>query len=326
MDIDENDEPVSNTMELDSLNEALQELLDGIQEDFYAVVDWASKIDPLRCISMHGITERYISGQKADAAGFVRRLLDDLGARISMQFGKFVDEACHQLERSERNVRPVGILHCIPRFAVLATRMEQYIQGHSRDLVDQAYTKIINAMFDNLERVAQSDPKNSDIILLENYANFQTSLYDLANTVTSLQKFYHRASESYDQACLRHVRMIISTQFEKLFQFDQKIENLLYTIIPGDIPFQLGASKMDLRKTLRASLNGIDKSIFTMQKRLQKSLNSDELLPSLWARCKKDFIDRYESFVKNVVKVYPTEPIPSVDDMKRNFANVANFS
>lgn len=49
-------------------------------------MDWAYKIDPLRCISMHGITERYISGQKADAAGFVRILLDDLESRISMQF------------------------------------------------------------------------------------------------------------------------------------------------------------------------------------------------------------------------------------------------
>lgn len=58
------------------------------QEDFYAVVDWAYKIDPLRCISMHGITERYISGQKADAAGFVRILLDDLENRISTQFSR----------------------------------------------------------------------------------------------------------------------------------------------------------------------------------------------------------------------------------------------
>lgn len=32
----------------------------------------------------------------------------------------------------------------ILRFAALATRMEQYIQGHSRDLVDQAYTKIVS--------------------------------------------------------------------------------------------------------------------------------------------------------------------------------------
>lgn len=52
------------------------------------MVDWAYKIDPLRCISMHGITERYISGQKADAAGFVRILLDDLESRISTQFGR----------------------------------------------------------------------------------------------------------------------------------------------------------------------------------------------------------------------------------------------
>lgn len=102
-------------------------------------MDWAYKIDPLRCISMHGITERYLSGQKADAAGFVRLLLGDLESRISMQFSRvstslqraptiylelnynimlllqFVDEACHQIERNERNVRQMGVLSYIPR-------------------------------------------------------------------------------------------------------------------------------------------------------------------------------------------------------------------
>ena len=32
-------------------------------------------------------------------------------------------------------------------FATLATRMEQYIQGQSRDLVDQAYTKFVSHIF-----------------------------------------------------------------------------------------------------------------------------------------------------------------------------------
>jgi len=39
---------------------------------------------------MHGITERYLSGQKADAAGFVRLLLGDLESRVSMQFSRVV--------------------------------------------------------------------------------------------------------------------------------------------------------------------------------------------------------------------------------------------
>lgn len=46
-------------------------------------------------------------------------------------------------------------------------------------------------------------------------------------------------------------------QFERLFQFAQKVENLLYTISPEEMPFQLGYSKMDLRKTLKASLSGV---------------------------------------------------------------------
>ncbi|XP_065881180.1 exocyst complex component SEC3A [Euphorbia lathyris] len=323
MDIDENDSKAGkNSADLAALNESLQDLLDGIQEDFYAVVDWAYKIDPLRCISMHGITERYLSGQKADAAGFVRLLLGDLESRVSMQFARFVDEACHQIERNERNVRQMGVLSYIPRFATLATRMEQYIQGQSRDLVDQAYTKFVSIMFVTLEKIAQTDPKYSDIFLLENYAAFQNSLYDLANVVPTLAKFYHQASEAYEQACTRHISMIIYYQFERLFQFARKIEDLMYTITPEEIPFQLGLSKMDLRKMLKASLSGVDKSISAMYKKLQKNLTSEELLPSLWDKCKKEFLDKYESFAQLVAKIYPTENIPSVVEMRDLLASM----
>nr|XP_023905431.1 exocyst complex component SEC3A [Quercus suber]POF19730.1 exocyst complex component sec3a [Quercus suber] len=324
MDIDDNDSKTGKTSaELAALNESLQDLLDGIQEDFYAVVDWAYKIDPLRCISMHGITERYLSGQKADAAGFVRLLLGDLESRISMQFSRFVDEACHQIERNERNVRQMGVLSYIPRFATLATRMEQYIQGQSRDLVDQAYTKFVSIMFVTLEKIAQTDPKYADIFLLENYAAFQNSLYDLANVVPTLAKFYHQASEAYEQACTRHISVIIYTQFERLFQFARRIEDLMYTITPEEIPFQLGLSKMDLRKMLKSTLSGVDKSISAMYKKLQKNLTSEELLPSLWDKCKKEFLDKYESFVQLVAKIYhPSENIPSVAEMRELLANL----
>ncbi|XP_024027764.1 exocyst complex component SEC3A [Morus notabilis] len=319
MDIDDDDDDGKsgkNSAELTALNESLQDLLDGIQDDFYAVVDWAYKIDPLRCISMHGITERYLSGQKADAAGFVRLLLGDLESRISMQFSRFVDEACHQIERNERNVRQMGVLSYILRFATLATRMEQYIQGQSRDLVDQAYTKFVSIMFVTLEKISQTDPKYADIILLENYAAFQNSLYDLANVVPTLAKFYHQASEAYEQACTRYISTIIYSQFERLFQFARKIEDLMYTITPEEIPFQLGLSKMDLRKMLKASLTGVDKNITMMYKKLQKYLTSEELLPSLWDKCKKEFLDKYESFAQLVAKIYPTETIPSVEEMR----------
>ncbi|KAG6626697.1 exocyst complex component SEC3A isoform X2 [Carya illinoinensis] len=323
MDIDENDSKNGkNSAELAALNDSLQDLLDGIQEDFYAVVEWAYKIDPLRCISMHGITERYLSGQKADAAGFVRLLLGDLESRISLQFGRFVDEACHQIERNERNVRQMGVLSYIPRFAILATRMEQYIQGQSRDLVDQAYTKFVSIMFVTLEKISQTDPKYADMFLLENYAAFQNSLYDLANIVPTLAKFYHQASEAYEQASTRHITVIIYSQFERLFQFARRIEDLMYTLAPEEIPFQLGLSKMDLRKMLKSSVSGVDKNIGVMYKKLQKNLTSEELLPSLWDKCKKEFLVKYESFAQLVAKIYPTETIPSVVEMRELLASM----
>ncbi|KAG0488132.1 hypothetical protein HPP92_006943 [Vanilla planifolia] len=302
--------------ELGPLNDSLQELLDGIQEDFYSLVDWAFKADPLRCISMHGITERYLSGQKADTAGFVRLLLDDLETRISINFGRFVDDCIYMIEKTERNARQMGVLPYIPRFSILATRMEQYIQGQSRDLVDQTYTKIVSIMFVCLERTAQMDPKYADIVLLENYAAFQNSLYDLANVVPTLAKFYHQASESYDQACTRHINMVIFITFERLFLFARRIEELMFNISPEEIQFQAAMSKADLRKMLKASLSGLDKTINAMYKKLQKNLTSEELLPSLWEKCKNDFLDKYGSFVKLVHKVYPGESVPPAAEMR----------
>ncbi|KAH9551801.1 hypothetical protein CY35_09G031900 [Sphagnum magellanicum] len=309
-----------NPAELESLNQSLQELLEGIQEDFYAVVDWAYKIDPLRCISMQGVTERYLSGHKADAAGFVRRLLADLQSRISFQFNRFVDEAKFQIERHDRNVKQMGVLSYIPIFASLAGRMENLIQENSRDMVDQAYMKLVGTMFTVLERIAQVDPKYVDVLLLENYAAFQNSMFDLANVVPTLARFYQQASEAYEQACTRYINSVINYQFEKLFQFAQRVENLLYTISPEEVPFQLGFSKMDLRKILKTSLAGVEKVLQGLYKRMQKHLTSEELLPSLWEKFKEDFLDKYESLEALLMKCYPNEALsPSSLEMKEIF-------
>lgn len=49
------------------------------------------------------------------------------------------------------------------RFAALATRMEQYIQGQSRDLVDQAYTKFVSTAV-SIEPVKLHKPRNERIM------------------------------------------------------------------------------------------------------------------------------------------------------------------
>ncbi|CAN6371729.1 unnamed protein product [Urochloa humidicola] len=311
----------NNPAELGVLNECLQELLDGIQEDFYALVDWAFKLDPLSCISMHGITDRYLSGQKAEVSGYVQVLLDDLETRITILFSRFVDDACYQIEKYERNVRQIGVVPYIPRFSQLAARMEQYING-SRDLVDQAYTKIVSIMFVILEKIAQVEPKYVDIVLLENYAAFQHSLYDLANVVPTLAKYYHQASEAYEQACSRHINLVIYIHFEKLFQFARRIEELMYNMSPEEIPFQVGMSKVDFRKMLKSSLAGLDKTINAMYRKLQKNMTAEELLPSLWEKCKKEFLDKYTTFLKLISKIYPDEKVTSVNEMRDILASL----
>ncbi|XP_078170955.1 exocyst complex component SEC3A-like [Carex rostrata] len=313
----------NNAIEMAMLNDCLNNMLKGVEDDFFAIIDWASNIDIWCCITMYGITDRYLAGHKVENAAFVHVLLGELESRIHSFFSVFVDDSCFQVEKYDRNARTFGVLVYIPRFAQLATRLEEYVHGGCRDLIDQAYTKIVSIMFVTLEKIAQVEPKYADIMLLENYAAFQNGLYDLANSIQTLAKFYHQASEAYEQACLRHINMVIYIHFEKLFQFARKTEELLIgKMPPEEIPFQMGMSKGELRKVLKSTISGLDKTQSAMYKKLQKNLTVEELIPSLWEKCKKEFLEKYASFVKMVQKIYPTETVPSVVDMQKILASL----
>lgn len=81
-------------------------------------------------------------------------------------------------------------------FATLAARMERCVQGQSRDLVDQAYTKFVSVMLATLEKIAATDRKHGDVYLLENYAAACMSLQCLCpllqNPINRLVKLMNR--------------------------------------------------------------------------------------------------------------------------------------
>nr|GEV50985.1 zinc finger, CCHC-type [Tanacetum cinerariifolium] len=59
-----------------------------------------------------------------------------IGINVWVIVGIFVDKARHQIEKFDKGVKQTCVMSFVPRFALLATRMEQYIQGQNRDLVD----------------------------------------------------------------------------------------------------------------------------------------------------------------------------------------------
>jgi len=159
---------------------------------------------------------------------------------------------------------------------------------------------------------------NPDVFLLENYAALQDRIYELASVVPALENFYNQATDAYEQACLRFVHTMINYQFERLFMFGQKVENLLLSVEPEQVPSTVGFTKADLRKTLRASLSGVEKSLHTTYMRMQKSLHCQELLSTLWDTKFKDvFMEKYRSLEELLQKCYKEEPLtPSSSEMK----------
>ncbi|CAI5477960.1 unnamed protein product [Closterium sp. Yama58-4] len=330
---DEDEEPMSDE-DAAALAAAAEQLFEGIHEDFVAMVEWVFKVDPLRCITLVGHTEAWQQQQQqlqlqhgADAGGcgavITRKLLLELETRIRQNFFRYVEEANGQIERYDRGVKQAGVLSYVPRFAALAVRMEGLVMGTCRDLVDQAYNKLVSTMFSTLDRIAQIDPKHCDVLLLENHAAFQNSTYDLAGTIPTLRLFYQQSSETYETACTRYIDSVIFGNFDKLFDYLQKIKNLLLTIETEEIPFQIGFSKADLRKVLKSQLTGVDRSLNSMFNKMRKNLTSGDLLPSLWLKCQESFMERYEELEAVVAKCYANEAIsPSSREMRDAFNSI----
>ncbi|GBG88674.1 hypothetical protein CBR_g48206 [Chara braunii] len=318
--------PAPTDKEVRELNSALDLLFAGMQDELIAVADWACKVDPLRCIAMLGVMDRCLISQSKEPGSFLFKMLKSLQERINQNFDRFVDEMSHSIERYDRNMKTTGVLPYFQRFEALAQRMECLVKNKSRDAVDRAYKKIVANMFEVLENIAKADPKHADVLLLENYAAFQNSTYEIAQHVPTLGEYYHRASSAYDAACQRYITAIIDHQFGKLFEFAKKIEeNLLFQRTPEEISFQPNLTRADLRKLLKATLSaspGVEKLLQTMYKRMQKHI-SPEMLPLLWQKCKDDFLRQYESLENLISKCYPGEVLsPSCNEMRELFKTV----
>jgi hypothetical protein len=57
---------------------------------------------------------------------------------------QFIEEVTHQIERYDKGLKQSGVLPYIPRFAILAARMEQLVQGTAREAVDTAYDRLVS--------------------------------------------------------------------------------------------------------------------------------------------------------------------------------------
>ncbi|GAQ91420.1 Exocyst protein Sec3 [Klebsormidium nitens] len=298
-------------------------LVAGLSEDFVGLVDWACRLDAVQAITLDGITEAWLAshGTADHGSPAIAQLLADCADRIRASWAKFIEEVTHQIERYDKGLKQAGVLPYIPRFALLAGRMEQLVQGGARDAVDGAYERLVGTMFAVLHRIAAADPKHAPILLLENYAAFQNSTFDLANSVPALAVFYQQASDAYEQACADYVHAAIAYQFGKLFQFGERIKAL--DVRPEEVPFSPGFSKADLRKLLKSTLAGVEKQLGGMYKRMAKHLTADDLLPSLWDKAKEEFLAQYEDLEALLAQCYPSEQLsPSSPEMRELFRTV----
>eukprot|EP00899_Mesostigma_viride_P021438 jgi/Mesvir1/29296/Mv01559-RA.1 len=306
-----------------------QPLLEGTQEDFLAVVDWAVKAERLLSISMIGdvdLVRRTVCG--GNLSPFVAGLLNEVHTRLQLHFNKFLEEATSAIDKAESHghVAKKGgsVAPFVTKFVPLAVRMEELLDDRPRDVVDTAYYKLVGAIFRSVDRLSNEQTKYADLFLLENYAAFMHGTGGLARKSPTLAKLQARAGEAYEAACARYIDGIIFKYLGVVLGFVAQVDEMLKGITPEEVSFQVGFSRADVRKLLKSELSGTSKYLSKMSKKIIKHVGSDSVLqPQLWRKCQERLLDKFRHMEKVMADCYPGEVVsPSTAEVKEMLKGV----
>eukprot|EP00898_Chlorokybus_atmophyticus_P005695 jgi/Chlat1/6126/Chrsp409S05667 len=325
----------NNKREVDS---AVEALLSGVQEDIFYLLDIAARTDPLQCISMLGETEAWQQDDIDANNVYLTGVLTECQTKLKLHFNKFIDDMAKNIaagsslssssssgSAAKKLASGSLTLPAFAKFGRLVRRMEELAEGRPRDVVDAAYYKLAGALFQCLDRAAAADPKRASVLQLQNYGVFLAGVGPFGPQVPALAKYLQTARDGYQSARTAYIQRIIYKYFGKLFEFGDKLDSMMQTITPEEVPFQMGYSKQDMRKTTAAAMSNVQKGLMTMSKKMAKHFGSgdDHTLSLLWKECEASFMKKYEHLEDIVALCYSGENLrPSGAEIRETFKAV----
>ncbi|KAI8143952.1 exocyst complex component Sec3-domain-containing protein [Fennellomyces sp. T-0311] len=294
-------------------------IFETLEPSIVSLLEYGVKSDPTQAVSMLASVEFQNDKWQGSDQDFLLRLCSSLTQRLTRMFERFVSDQLKIIEDTKVSTKKRrGILPFFRTFPLYALRLEVAAaniesDSQTRQTVNDAYEKIINAMMSSLDSIAREtdqtgDDKeqlNANIMYIENMHHFHHELR--SNKLHVLEKWMKYAKNHYDTSLNAYIKVVIRRPLGKLLEFFEGVDNLLHTSTPEEVQFHMNYNKTQLRKVIAMyPAKEIKKSLEQLYKRVDKHFSEEEgLLQVVWRGIQEELTQQHGKMETLIQRCYP---------------------
>ena len=243
------------------LRDCVSELFGSWPMEMQGFMEWTVASDPLQGVGVMFALETQIHHHEDSNQEFLSKSLRDIHGKLIGMFGRFVDEQVRAIEYTKiKLTKRRGTIGFMKIFPLFSNAIENILAASGRDklpmaslpvfdMVNDAYSKILRAMFDSLRTIAQDAPSNTSttgfstfhlhnhadpedkealnyhILMIENMNHYIDSVDYAGNTV--LIEWTDRAQTQFKQHMGQYVDAVIRRPLGKALDFVESSELIL---------------------------------------------------------------------------------------------------
>ncbi|XP_062899182.1 exocyst complex component 1 isoform X7 [Mobula hypostoma] len=302
-----------------------------IEPELNNLISLGDKIDSFNSLYMLVKMSHHVwTAENVDPASFLSTTLGNVLVTVKRNFDKCISNQIKQMEEVKISKKSkVGILPFVSGFEEFAELAESIFRAAERrgDL-DKAYTKLIRAVYNNVEKVANESQKTPrDVVMMENFHHIFSTLSHLK--IACLEAERREAKQKYTEHLQSYVIYSLGQPLEKLNHFFEGIEaRVAQGIREEEVSYQLAFNKQELRKVIKEYPGKeVKKGLDNLYKKVDKHLCEEEnLLQVMWHSMQDEFIRQYKHFEGLIARCYPGSGITmefTIQDILEYFSSIA---
>ncbi|XP_076446278.1 exocyst complex component 1-like isoform X2 [Babylonia areolata] len=250
--------------------------------------------------------------------------------KVKRGFDKCTDnmiQGVKEVKVSKKN--RCGIISFVHQFEDFTNLAEAIFKGSDRRTdLNKAYSKMVCALFEQIQRVAMEHQKTPrEVVLMENFHRIFSILSHLKNA--GLEGDRKEAKQRYTENMQAYTTNLLGRPLEKLHIFFEGVEaRVAAGVARADVGFQLAFSKTELRKVIKEYPGKeVKKTLEHLYKKVEKQLCEEEnLLQVVWHEMQDMFINQYKHYDDLMKKCYPDSQISlefTIDNVLQYFSDIA---
>ncbi|EGG19786.1 exocyst complex subunit 1 [Cavenderia fasciculata] len=285
----------------------------------------ADQINPFYLLTMLIETERQIATHSVlgpDYSSFIIKILSEVQKTMKTLFNKFIDLQVDSIKSTQSSLKKCGVLSHFKHFPIFVKSLEKYRSTEEMEsitsLINSSYYKVVVALNSWMDQLVEKSPdeKYKFIARTENYYYLSSRMGEIG--ISCLKPYYEQSDNRYRDNLLIYTDFLIGLKFKPLFDFYQKMDELLLTLPPSDIQFQQSHSKQQYKKIVeKFKTENIEKGFIKALASIYKHITRDSpLILVIWDYLEEVFLAKYHHFLELTQKCYQQSMPVSSDQVK----------